>query len=157
MQISTNGFISVEGDFITDSFEVMNFPRRDANSIFPMIAPLWADFNFREEGRIFYRVVNDNSTLTAIAERIASHNHNYTDYAPTEAVIVTWFQSRLFERDVLVRSNQEIRNVLLNGQCIHCLSLDAFILCLDRLMLMDTYYNCSYVCSWGSICSKLCW
>ena len=81
----------------------MNFPRRGVNSIFPMIAPLWADFNFREEGRIFYRVANDNSTLAAIAERIARHNRNYTDYAPTEAVIVTWFQSRLFERNVLVR------------------------------------------------------
>ena len=101
--MSTNGFISVQGDFNTNSFEVADFfPREDVHSIFPMIAPLWADFNFREEGRIFYRVTNDSSTLTAIAERIANHNHNYTDYAPTEVVIVTWFQSRVFERNIQV-------------------------------------------------------
>ena len=102
--MSTNGFISVEEDFNTNSHEVMDFPRTAGRSVFPMIAPLWADFNFREEGRIFYRVANDNSTLAAIVQRIASHNHNYKYYAPTEAVIVTWFQSRLFERTVLVRS-----------------------------------------------------
>ena len=101
--MSTNGFISVEGDFNTDSFEVRNFPR-EGSSVFPVIAPLWADFNFREEGILYYRVTSDNTTLISIAERIAGHNSYYSDFRPTEAVIITWFQSRLFESDFMVRN-----------------------------------------------------
>ena len=68
-----------------------------------MMAPLWADFNFREEGTIYYRVTNDSEILSEIVERIAMHNSKYGDYVPTEAVIVTWFQSRLFESTYVVR------------------------------------------------------
>ena len=67
-----------------------------------MIAPLWGDFNFREEGAIYYRVTSNSDILNNIAERLAMHNSNYTDYVPTEAVIVTWFQSRLFESEFVV-------------------------------------------------------
>ncbi len=101
-KVSTNGFISVEGDFNTDSFEVRFFPREES-SVFPMIAPLWADFNFREEGTVYYKVTSDEGTLNTIAERIESHNPIYADYRPNEAVIVTWFQSRVFESDLMVR------------------------------------------------------
>ncbi len=62
-----------------------------------MIAPLWADFNFRESGNLYYRVVNDNNTLNAIVDRISREAPIYTDYSPTEALIVTWFQSSVFE------------------------------------------------------------
>ena len=78
-----------------DSFNVQ--PLFLVNLPYPMIAPLWADFNFRDQGTIYYRVTNDSKTLSEIVERIARHNSNYAEYVPTEAVIVTWFQSRLFE------------------------------------------------------------
>ena len=71
-----------------------------------MIAPLWADFNFREVGNVYYRVTTDSNTLNAIAERIANHNSDYTHYRPTEAVIVTWFQSRLFDESFMVNSGR---------------------------------------------------
>ena len=60
-----------------------------------MVAPLWADFNFREEGALYYRVTNDSNTLNAISERIAKQNSNYAAFEPAEAVIVTWFQSSI--------------------------------------------------------------
>lgn len=100
MKVSTNGFISLGGEFITDSFDVRPFSSIDLP--YPMIAPLWADFNFREEGAIFYRVTNDSSVLIEVAKRVANHNSNYTDYVPREAVIITWFQSRLFEGEYMV-------------------------------------------------------
>lgn len=70
-----------------------------------MIAPLWADFNFREKGTVYYRVANDSNTLDAIADRIAreSISADYTTFKPTEAVIVTWFQSRVFQSDIVVK------------------------------------------------------
>ena len=85
MQVSTNGFFA---------FEETGIQQPLGNTI---IAPLWADFNFRLEGNLFYRVANDNITLNAIVERISQRNSAYADYTPTEAVIVTWFQSTSFE------------------------------------------------------------
>ncbi len=95
LKVSTNGFISFDGEFITNSFDVRSFS--SSTIPHPIIAPLWADFNFREEGTVYYRVTNDSITLNSIAERIASQNSGYADYRPSEAVIVTWFQSTLFE------------------------------------------------------------
>ena len=62
-----------------------------------MIAPLWADFDFREHGTIYHRVENDTIIMDEISQRIAVANELHEDYMPKEAVIVTWFQSRLFE------------------------------------------------------------
>ena len=99
MKVSTNGFISFGGEFVEDSFDVGLF---FDGVPYPMIAPLWADFNFREEGTIYYRVTNDKEILDKIAKRIARHNFDYTHYSPTVAVIITWFQSRLFESSTVV-------------------------------------------------------
>ncbi len=103
LKVSTNGFVSFDGEFITDSHNVQPFSSSTIPR--PIIAPLWADFNFREEGTVYYRVTHDNSTLNSIAQRIASHNSNYTGYRPSEAVIVTWFLTTLFDgaADFVVR------------------------------------------------------
>ena len=99
-KLSTNGFISFGGDFNTDSFDVRNL---SSNTIpYPMIAPLWADFDFREEGNIFYRATSDTEILRDIADRISFYNSKYTDYVPKEAIIITWFQSRLFNGKLMV-------------------------------------------------------
>ena len=58
MQVSTNGVISFQSEF-TD-FTVSSFP----TSSIPLIAPLWADFDFRDrEGNVFYRIAEDEATL----------------------------------------------------------------------------------------------
>ena len=95
LKVSTNGFISFGGEITTDPFNVRPFSSRTLN--FPMIAPLWADFNFREDGTIYFRATNKSDILKDASERIARHDSNYTGYVPREAVIVTWFQSRVFE------------------------------------------------------------
>lgn len=104
IQISTNGFISFEEEFFTDSFIVTQFPRT-SGQLFPLIAPFWADFNFRDGGTVFYRVTEDENTLSHIGDLIASQNSEFVGYRPTEAVVVTWFQSRLFRNSgIIVRT-----------------------------------------------------
>ena len=62
----------------------------------PLIAPFWADYSFRESGTIYYRVVNDSATLSYVAHKIANASVAFRGYKPTSAVIVTWFQSKVF-------------------------------------------------------------
>ena len=68
----------------------------------PLIAPLWADFDFRENGNIFYRVSKDCSLLEAVAEAVALENPAYINFRPKLAVVVTWFQSHFFTREDVV-------------------------------------------------------
>ena len=62
----------------------------------PLIAPFWADYSFKESGTIYYRVVNDNATLSHVAQKIVNASVAFRGYTPTSAVIVTWFQSKVF-------------------------------------------------------------
>lgn len=101
-QISTNGLVSFEGAL--NHHIPTNFPRRTGPFV-PLIAPLWADFNFRDAGRIYYRVTNDSSTLDAVAEAISDTNDLYAEYKPTLAVVVTWFQSQPLGTDIAVRTS----------------------------------------------------
>lgn len=84
-QVSTNGLLSFEKGF--DSYIISQFPRTASPSI-PLIAPLWADFNFRDAGTLYYRVTTDASILDAVVE---DRNEIYGEYRPTMAVVVTWF------------------------------------------------------------------
>ena len=104
-QASTNGFISFEHEIDLNSFAVRSFPR-PGSSLSPMIAPLWADFNFRDGGTLFYRVTNEPEILGSLTNKLIEHNSAYMSYRPTEAVIVTWFQGRLLENNmqIMVRS-----------------------------------------------------
>ena len=78
------------------SYVVSDIPRR-TRPFFPMIAPLWADFNFRDFGSLFYRLATDNSTLEYVRGIVVNiTNGNYFEFRPTLAVVATWFQSRFF-------------------------------------------------------------
>ena len=67
----------------------------------PLIAPLWADFNFRDSGTILYRLATDNKTLATVTEIIRNSNTNYSEFRPTLAVIVTWLQSKLLRSEAV--------------------------------------------------------
>ena len=87
-QISTNGIISFQSEF--DSFNPVPFP----SSPVPLIAPLWADFDFRERGRIYYRVTQDPQTLTKFSNIVSEENPNI-NYHPTLCVIMTWHSTTI--------------------------------------------------------------
>ncbi len=99
MQVSTNGFVSF---VMPDLLHVTQFPSNN----FPLIAPLSADFDFRETGSVYYRVISENCTLLpVVADEIRRLNPSLkTNFQPTMCVIVTWFEASLFSaRDQLVR------------------------------------------------------
>ena len=62
----------------------------------PVIAPAWADWTFKDNGTIYYRVAQDQVTLNQVVGMITDVNPELSDYLPTLAVIVTWFEARLF-------------------------------------------------------------
>ncbi len=102
MQISTNGLISFDRNFSQfRSYTVSPFPRTSSPYL-PLIAPLWADFNFRDSGIIYYRLATDENTLEAVADVIASLNSDYSQFTPTLAVVVTWFQSKFLRSEAEV-------------------------------------------------------
>lgn len=70
---------------------------RTSGSLFPLIAPLWADLNFRQGGTLYYRVTEEREFLGSVAERIADKNAAYGRYRPKLAVVATWFQSTTIE------------------------------------------------------------
>ena len=93
MQVSTNGVISFQSKF-TD-FRISPFP----TSTVPIIAPLWADFDFRSRGTVFYRIAEDKTSLAIARETIVGANANFTEYYPSFCVIVTWSEATLFSDD----------------------------------------------------------
>ncbi len=102
MQISTNGLILFDHDNQFQSYAPSSFPRTSPPFL-PLVAPLWADFNFRDFGTIFYRLAADNSTLESVTDIIRSTTTgNYSEFRPTLAVVVTWFQSKLLRSEVEV-------------------------------------------------------
>ncbi len=107
IQISSNGLILFAYDDQFLSYAVSSFPRK-SRPYLPLIAPLWADFNFRDSGTIFYRLATDNSTLDNVASIIGDRTPNYAEFRPTLAVVVTWLQNKL------LRSEVEVSLVMLN-------------------------------------------
>ena len=90
--MSTNGVISFRSKF--DSFNPVPFP----SSLEPLIAPLWADFDFREFGNIYYRVTLDQKTLTKFSKIVSEKNPNIS-YHPTLCVIMTWHSATLYSNN----------------------------------------------------------
>ncbi len=83
------------------------FPRQLA-PLLPLIAPLWADFNFREAGSLYYRVTNDSTTLRRATQEISRENQDFSNYSPTLAIVVTWFEAVLLQDNTFsVISNNE--------------------------------------------------
>ena len=85
-QVSTNGLIYFR------SPRTCNFPCTE----FPVIAPLWTDLNFAFTGSIYYRVAEDFETLDRVVEMLTDVNLELSDFRPTLAIIVTWFESSHF-------------------------------------------------------------
>ena len=90
MQVSTNGVISFQSEFT--NFIISSFP----SSTVPLIAPLWADFDFRSRGTVFYRIAKDEESTAKAKEIIIGANANFTEYYPSFCVIVTWSEATLF-------------------------------------------------------------
>ena len=65
----------------------------------PIIAPLWADYNFRIYGSIYYRVTTDPHTLARAKELIAGSNPvSFSEFWPTRGIVVTWSDAILLSR-----------------------------------------------------------
>lgn len=64
----------------------------------PIIAPLWADYDFREAGNVNYRVTEDETTLARVRGLIVKINPNFSEFSPLLSVIVTWSEATLFSR-----------------------------------------------------------
>ena len=58
-----------------------------------MIAPLWTDLDFRSRGLIYYRTSQDPDVLNQVVDMIAAMDPGLSDYQPTLAVVVTWFDA----------------------------------------------------------------
>ena len=99
MQVSTNGIISFVSGF--DDYEPTSLPRGE-HPFTPLIAPLWADFDFRESGTIFYRVTTNGSLLEALVVDIALQNSAYMDFTPTVAVVATWLEAKFLSKQETV-------------------------------------------------------
>lgn len=59
----------------------------------PLIAPLWADYDFRVVGRVNYRETNNAATLTRSREMILKVNPSFSGFYPLSCVIVTWSEA----------------------------------------------------------------
>ena len=88
--MSTNGVLSFQSKLM-NSFNPLSFPSSDV----PLIAPFWADFDFREIGTIFYRVSQDEMILDRLSHLIIERNPNFSSYYPTLCVIITWSSATL--------------------------------------------------------------
>ncbi len=75
-----------------EHFRVASFPA----STITLVAPLWADFDFRDSGSVYHRVSQDDYILDQAASKIAAVNPDFVGYRPTLCVIVTWSQAVLF-------------------------------------------------------------
>ena len=74
-----------------DDYNLCHFPC----VITPVIAPVWADLDFRFEGLIYYRSSQDPDILDRVGGMITDVNPRLSDYTPTLAVVVTWFDAML--------------------------------------------------------------
>lgn len=120
LQVSTNGLISFQSPY--SSFRVSHF----SSSPIPLIAPLWADFDFREAGHVNYRVTENAATLIRAREMILEVNPGFSGFYPLLCVIVTWASettqfsklSRVWELNVIITELPYSRGVLSSHQLV---------------------------------------
>ena len=71
----------------------------------PLIAPLWADYNLRQGGNVYYRVRRDAPTLAKARELIAENTPiSYSEFLPSFCTIVTWLNVVLLSRSTVDES-----------------------------------------------------
>lgn len=87
MQISTNGFITFESPA-----EVFHWSLLSALPV-PLIAPLWAEFDFTSSGSVYYRTSQDRELLERVAAIVVHENPNLDDFHPILLIVVTWFRA----------------------------------------------------------------
>lgn len=104
-----------------NSYNPSSFPRTSP-PILPLVAPIWADFNFKSSGTIYYGVHENDDISDHITSMIARSNSDFLDYTPTLAIIVTWFQSSLFRSyiKVCIRYRNFIKTGLYCCFCLLC-------------------------------------
>lgn len=83
MQIIGNGVISFR--WFLASSQLQNFPRADY-PIIPVVAP----FISQDDGILFRRNTSDPLTLSWVKQQILSQNPDLSDYEPLVALVVTW-------------------------------------------------------------------
>ena len=94
--MSTNGLLSFRESF--NEFRVSQFPRVSSDAV-PIIAPLWADYNFRQRGNLYYRITENDATLARARQLIAKGNKaGFNEFLPSRCVVVTWVNAVLFAR-----------------------------------------------------------
>ena len=112
LKISTNGVISFNHSFDLYYENNVDFPKTTPPYV-PLIAPFWSDFNFRDSGALFYRNrtdTEDPTLLQLVADRIG-----ISEFSPSLAVVVTWFQSQLLGSRAVVSSSCTDRLLLCFG------------------------------------------
>ena len=57
------------------------------------MAPLWTDLDFSSRGLIYYRISQDPDILSQVVGMIAAVDSGLSEYQPTQAVVVTWFDA----------------------------------------------------------------
>ena len=80
------------------------------DSTVPLVAALFADFDLRDSGSVYYRVSQDNYILDEVAERIVSLNPSFNGFHPTLSVIATWTQAVLFSDAFL---DTQVHNIIM--------------------------------------------
>ena len=88
LQVSTNGLVSFQSPF--SSFNPSSF------SPVPVIAPLWADFDFTVTGTVYYRVSTDEATLARVSRMINDSNPDFHEFIPSLCAVVTWSEATLY-------------------------------------------------------------
>ena len=74
-----------------------------------MIAPLWTDLDFSSRGLIYYRASQDPDILNQVVEMIVAVDPGLSEYQPTLAVVVTWFDATsLDESDMQIHENFQL-------------------------------------------------
>ncbi len=95
-QVSANGLISFRDGF--SDFHVSGFPRNSNDDVL-LIAPLWADFDLRQGGNVYYRVTTDPDTLD-LAKQMIAENNSFSEFSPSCCLIVTWEDAVLLSRSL---------------------------------------------------------
>lgn len=96
MQINSNGLIVFH--WYLQSSQLQNFPRADY-PITPIISPLWTPFVPQDNGILFRRNTSDPLTLSWVRRLILLQNPDLDEYEPLVALVVTWHNFVLPNRD----------------------------------------------------------
>lgn len=90
-QASTNGVVSFREPFT--SYMPETLPR--ISMFLPLLAVLWTDFDFSASGSVYHRQADDPETLSQVRTMITDVNPGLSDYQPTLAVLITWFEAKI--------------------------------------------------------------